>query len=346
MQRICTALAENGYTVLLVGRKLPHSVELTNRPYEQKRMTCFFNQFFLFYAEYNIRLFFLLLFTSAKIICSIDLDTVLPGFIVAKLRNKVFVHDAHELFSEMPELNENKIAKGVWKKIEQFVFPKLSYAYTESEGYQNVYKSKYPSTEFKVIRNVPFYFHTERTADDGSYILYQGALNVGRGLEESLIALQEVDYPLWLAGEGDVSQQLREQVRRLNLENKVKFLGWVKPKDLRDITLQAKIGLNLLNPDNRHYRLSFPNKLFDYIMAQLPQVSMNFPAYQQIVQKKNIGFLIDDLKPETIATNIQQLLSDKDYYANCIRNCADLKEQHNWNKEQQKLIRFYNDLPL
>lgn len=346
MQRICTSLANAGYDVLLVGRKLPHSVPITSKIYKQKRLKCLFNQSFLFYAEYNIRLFFLLLFLNCDLICSIDLDTILPGFITAKLKNKTFVHDAHELFTEMPELDEKPLVKKTWQIIETFIFPKLKYAYTESEGYKTVYENKYPKTKFHVIRNVPFYYSTTKRHNNESYILYQGALNVGRGLEQTLLVMQHINYPLWLAGEGDMSEKLREQVKELGLKEKVKFLGWLTPEELRKVTVNAKIGLNLLTPENLHYQLSFPNKLFDYMMAELPQVTMNFSMYKLIVQQKNIGVLIDDFQVESIKSAIEFLLTNEEYYNECVAACSELKQIHHWGNEEEKLLRFYKNLSL
>ena len=344
MQRICSALANNGYEVELIGRVLPHSVELSKQNFKQKRLKLIFNKSFFFYAEYNIRIFFYLLFNSFDILCSIDLDSILPGFIVSKLKGKPFVHDAHELFTEMPELNENIIAKSVWTKIEQVIFPKLRFAMTESEGYQEVYHKNYPTTQFKVIRNVPFYYNTSIKDKSENYIFYQGALNVGRGLEQVIQVLPQIDeqYSFWLAGEGDVSQSLRQLVKEMKLEHRVQFLGMVKPKDLKQLTLNATIGLNLLDPENEHYQLSFPNKLFDYIMAELPQISMNFPYYQQIIGDETIGVLIDDWAIETVAGAINELLTNEILYNQSVEGCKVLKEQNNWDKEKEKLIDFYN----
>lgn len=344
MQRICTALTESGYDVLLLGRSLPHSTTLVERPYTQKRMNLLFKTSMLFYAEYNIRLFFFLLFARFDLICSIDLDSILPGWIVSRLKNKVFVHDAHELFSEMPELDENKLAKNTWTTIEQAIFPKMRYAYTESEGYQAIYKEKYPNTDFAVIRNVPFYYETNRQIGDGEYILYQGALNVGRGLESAILAMHNIDYKLVLAGEGELSNDLRALVKKEQLEHKVEFLGMITPNELREVTNKAKIGINLLTPTNRHYQLSFPNKLFDYMMAELPQISMNFQYYQEIIGSETIGILIDDLEVATIEAAIKKLLNDEELYQRAISSCNTLKEIHNWDREKTKLYNFYENI--
>ncbi|RYY83491.1 MAG: glycosyltransferase, partial [Chitinophagaceae bacterium] len=104
MQRICGTLADAGYNVTLVGRKLAHSRPLLDRNYRQKRLRCFVNKGPLFYAEYNIRLFFYLLFQQFDAVCAADLDTLLPCFVTARWKGAVRIYDAHELFTEMKEV--------------------------------------------------------------------------------------------------------------------------------------------------------------------------------------------------------------------------------------------------
>ena len=95
MIRICTSLTGAGYEVLLVGRRKRNSLPLKEKSFKQKRLFCFFEKGKLFYAEYNIRLFFFLLFVKLDVICAIDLDTILPCLMISKLRSKKRVYDAH-----------------------------------------------------------------------------------------------------------------------------------------------------------------------------------------------------------------------------------------------------------
>src|SRR5690349_17278363 len=86
MQRICNTLADAGYDVTLIGRKLKTSAPLPDKNYKQRRLNCWFNKGKLFYAEFNIRVFFFLLFKKADCICAIDLDTILPCYYISKLK--------------------------------------------------------------------------------------------------------------------------------------------------------------------------------------------------------------------------------------------------------------------
>jgi hypothetical protein len=84
MIRICTALAAN-YDVHLIGRVLPHSKPIVNQSFTQHRLNVWFQKGKLFYAEYNIRLFFFLLKKQFDMVCGIDLDTILPCYLVSKI---------------------------------------------------------------------------------------------------------------------------------------------------------------------------------------------------------------------------------------------------------------------
>ena len=99
-------------------------------------------------------------------------------------------------------------------------------------------------------------------------ITYQGALNEGRGLEHAIAAMQRIpDFTLRLIGEGDLSQQLRGQARDLQLASRVEFVGFILPENLRDMTSDAMVGLNLLDERSKSYYFSLANKFFDYMHA-------------------------------------------------------------------------------
>jgi glycosyltransferase involved in cell wall biosynthesis len=346
MIRICTALAAN-YEVHLIGRLLPHSKPIVNQLFTQHRLKIRFQKGKLFYAEYNIRLFFFLLKNRFDMVCGIDLDTILPCYLVSKIKQKVCIYDAHEYFTEVPELLGRPFTKRVWEKIADFVLPKIKYCYTVGACLAELFEKRYGRT-YAVIQNVPFQqkVQYQRIANE-KIILYQGALNAGRGLEAAIEAMKYIENAtLWLAGEGDLSQTLRQQVDNQQLTHKVKFLGFIAPKDLPQLTAQATIGLNLLDNKSLSYYYSLANKFFDYIQHGVPQITMRFPEYEKICLEHPVAELMDNLSVHEIVRTLQHLLKDENYYNQLKINALNAAQIFNWEKESKKLIQFYEQIVI
>lgn len=339
MKRICKTLANEGFQVSIIGRELPNSVAIKNENYQQIRLKCFFNKGKLFYLEYNTRLVWYLLFFDADIYTAIDLDTIAPVYWASALKGKKRFFDAHEYFEEVPEVVNRKAVKWVWKTIARIYIPLFHKCYTVGESLANIFKTKYNKT-FEVIRNVPDYIVEENTSD-GKYLLYQGALNEGRGLEALIDAMQQIDMPLKIAGEGDLSKTLRAMVAAKNLQHKIEFLGFVKPEDLPALTQNAFLGFNLLENKGKSYYYSLANKFFDYIQAEVPSVNMNFPEYTAINQEYEVSILLNELNAETIANTVHELQSNTELYKKLKNQCKLAKEIYNWQAEKQKLISLY-----
>lgn len=346
MIRICKSLVKNNYEVLLVGRKLTHSKPLQLRSFQQKRLNCFFQKGKFFYLEYNLRLLFFLWKQEFDAVCGIDLDTILPAFYMSKWMGKNLVYDAHEYFTEVPEVIERPMVKKIWEWVGQKTIPTCTYCYTVGYALADELKKKY-GTHFDVVRNMPEFqnLKKEKLSPQKPIILYQGALNIGRGLEEVIEAMAEINAAeLWLAGEGDLSGFLRKKTIQLQLQNKVKFLGYILPEELRKITPQATIGINLLKNNSLNYYYSLANKTFDFVQAEVPAIHMNFPEYQNLIKEKEVGILIDDLKKETIIEAVNVLLQNPVFYKKLKNNCAEARQIWTWEKEEKKLIEFYKNL--
>ncbi|HFC01302.1 MAG TPA: glycosyltransferase, partial [Phaeodactylibacter sp.] len=130
MIRIGKSLVKSGYEVLLVGRQLSSSQPLQPQPFQQKRLHCFFQKGKLFYLEYNLRLLFFLWKKNFDAVCAIDLDTILPAFYVSKWKGKKMVYDAHEYFTEVPEVVRRPRVKQVWEWVGNHTVSKIKYCYT------------------------------------------------------------------------------------------------------------------------------------------------------------------------------------------------------------------------
>ncbi|HHS95485.1 MAG TPA: glycosyltransferase [Phaeodactylibacter sp.] len=347
MIRICGSLQAAGYSVLLIGRKKKTSLPLEQRAFAQKRLSCFFEKGKLFYLEYNTRLFLFLLFQPFDVVCGIDLDTLLPALWVARLKQKKCTYDAHEYFTEVPEVVHRPFTKKVWSILARYAIPRVDAAYTVCHSLADIFYKKY-GLPFEVIRNVPFRKNTDfayAKSENKKVLLYQGVLNVGRGLPQLIEAMQEIDDAvLYLAGEGDLSTELRRQVQALGLSHKVKFLGYLRPAELTKATAIAYIGLNFLENKGLSYYYSLANKTFDYIQWQVPAIHMDFPEYRILNEQYQVAVLIPDLKKDTICSAIKTLLQDKSLYQKLKANTQTARLTYHWENEEKKLLSIYQKL--
>ena len=213
--------------------------------------------------------------------------------------------------------------------------------YTTTQSIAETFESEYKRTVY-TIRNLPILQDLpSQSASIPPYLLYQGALNEGRGIEHLISAMNDLDIDLYLVGDGDITAQLMEQTKTLNLDSKVHFLGFKKPVELKLITAQAYIGLNLLENTGLSYYYSLANKFSDYIHAGIPQVCVDFPEYKRINDQYNIALLIENLDQNTIKNAIKRLIDDKDLYSKFKENCLVCRRELNWETEQKKLILIY-----
>ena len=342
MQRICTTLAANGFEVILVGKRLHGSAMLSLQSFQQKRLYCFFSKGFAFYAEYNLRLFFWLLFKKTDILCAIDLDTILPCYFVSALTGKQRIYDAHELFTEQKEIVTRPFIHKCWLAIEKYTVAKFNHGYTVNNFIKDELKKRY-GVSYDVIRNLPVLIplSKEERLGGGPFIIYQGAVNEGRSFETLIPAMKQVNAPLKIFGKGNFFYQAKKLVEENNLADKVVLAGFVLPEKLKQLTQQAHIGLTLFEKTGLNQYYSLSNRFFDYIMAGIPQVCVNYPEYKAINDKYNIALMIDDTKEETIAAAINKLLQEKELHEQLRHNCVITRGILNWQEEEKKLIAFY-----
>lgn len=343
VEKTCEVLSEIGYDVLLVGRKLKKSLPI-QRNYKTIRFRLLFNKGFLFYAEFNIRLFIFLLFTKKDLLFSNDLDTLLPNYIIGKLQNKKLVFDSHELFSEIPELVNKQRVKKVWLFLEKTIIPKLQNVITVSDSIKNHYHNLYGISAI-VIRNIPKIEHInqknfEIDAEEKKVILYQGSVNIGRGIELMIDTMALLDEYLFIViGDGDILEQLKEKVSNLSLHNKVNFLGKKTPEELKELTPNATIGMSLEEDLGLNYRYALPNKIFDYLHANVPVIVADLPEMRSLIKKHPIGEILIERTPKTLAKTIINMTN-----ISYEKELKTAKKELNWSKEKEKLISIFSKL--
>lgn len=345
MHKICDSLTDFGYEVSLIGRKKSNSKPLSAKKFTQIRLDTFFEKGVFFYLEYNLRIFWFILTGRKAMLYSVDLDTLLSVRWGAFFRFQNFVFDAHEWFSETPELENKPWKKRVWEWVAKSCIPKAKNAITVNESLAEKFEKLY-QTRFTAIYNVPILNENTKQSiqiANPFTLIYQGVLNEGRGLEEIIDAMDLLsDVELIIVGEGDLSESLRQKAVLSNASGRIRFTGWLFGNDLKDVTLQAHVGLNLLDSVSKNYYYSLANKFFDYMHAGVPSVNMNFPEYYKIIQRFEVGLLVNNLDPKHLAETILNLKNNPDLYQKIKKNALEAKYHYHWEMEKIKLRKIFS----
>ena len=339
MRRISNWYYSSGEKVLLIGHQNENSVELITESYAQRRIKTFFKKGPLFYAEFNFRLFKELLFLSSDRFYAVDLDTILAVRLASGLRRKPFNFDAHEDYTEVPELEDKKLKKWIWNIIGRSCVPQAEKCISVGEELAHSLSKKYNQT-FKPIYNYPLQKPLLKTKKHNSKftIIYQGKLNKGRGIMQMIEVMDHLPQAeLWVIGDGDLQDEITTKVQSKNYANRIKLMGWKPYDDIHGLTCQSDLGINILDPTSKSYYHSAANKFFDYIMAGVPVLTMNFPEYRKVNEEFDVAYLIDSLSIENIVNTIQNIISQKQLYKVKKKNCLRAKKYLCWENEREKL---------
>lgn len=344
VHRTATTLHEAGASVILVGRKKPDSLPLQARDYACIRLHMWFSKGKLFYLEYNFRLFFYLLFHKFDLLNANDLDSLLANFLAASIKGKEIVYDSHEYFTEVPELQGRKLTRSIWLRLEKWIFPRLKKAITVNDSLARIYYEKY-KVPVEVVRNLPIRSHYGKKREfPGNVIIYQGALNLGRGIELMIRSMRFLPgKELWLIGHGDLSGHLQELTRAEGLENQVVFKGFVAPEALRALTPKAALGFSLEEDLGQNYHFALPNKLFDYVQAGVPVLVSDLPEMAAMVKQHKVGEILPltDRSPEKLAQRVIAVLKEPGKWVKYQENCLKAAEDLCWENEKKVLEKLY-----
>ena len=341
MNRICSSLSDAGYEVLLIGRKSTRP--LLKKKFSQKRLFCLFRKGKLFYIEYNLRLFFYLLFIKSDLICAIDLDTIIPCYFTSVLRKKKRVYDAHELFCEMKEVVSRPKIFRIWKAVEKKFVPRFPFGYTVNTYIRDILNKDY-QVNYEIIRNMPVFYSNLVQTTPQNFILYQGTVNHGRSFETLIPAFQWIDMHFFIYGEGNFFLEAKQLIQQYKLQDKVFLKGAVTPDELKEITPKALFGITLFENQGLSNFYSLANRFFDYIHAGIPQICVGYPAYDEINQQFKVAVLVNDLSPIALAKAINDLAKNQELQKELRQNCLRARQVFNWQIEEKKLVSFYQSV--
>jgi glycosyltransferase involved in cell wall biosynthesis len=300
------------------------------------------------------------------IIWANDLPTLLPAHRLKKRFKAKLIYDAHEIYTETINQFFPRNTKGIkilifntmifimrfhGKLCERRLIMKADQFLTVNESLLAYFRDEYGLPKGHVIMNLPRLSDTaEKTtpynfrlsfnwAEHHTILLYQGALNEGRGLRLLIEAVQRMpkEYCLVIIGNGVLKQKLQKDVAEKGLGDRIKFIDAVKLIELPNYTSGADIGVNLLEDFNLSKKLASPNKLFEYIHSGIPVLASSTIENNRVMERFKIGESCNNTV-ESITEAIFKIGANK-YTA----ELTAAKKYYNWEGQEASLLNIIND---
>ena len=298
-----------------------------------------------------------------------DLPTLNPGLKISKKLESKLIYDSHEIYLEtlnqfLPRNPRGikkiiffinlKLMRFIGHNLKKKVLPKVHTFITVNESLREYFIRKYPIQKSEIIMNVPELKQSEKATDcidyrhkfnwgeDSKILIYQGALNEGRGLVLLIDVMEELndEFKLVVLGNGPLKQQLIDLSNVKSKKNQIEFINSVPISQLLYYTQGADIGINLLEDFNLSKKLASPNKLFEYIHARIPVICSNTIENSKVIQDYEIGVLTENNKT-SIKNSISELSKKKKHvFEDEMTRAID---NYNWEKQEYKIFEIINE---
>jgi len=302
-----------------------------------------------FYLKYIWHLKLKLLTTNASTIFAEDIYTLPFVVIFGKLKRTKIYYDSRELYGYLAGLKDKKFQQLLWKWIEKLCIKFVNNVIVTGPMDAEFLKEEYRIKNLIILRNLPRYYKPDTKINlhlqlglekTKKIILYQGVLLKGRGIENIFAVLKEIpDSVFVIAGDGDYEKYYKKLATDMEIEKQVFFLGKLTQEELPKVTTSAHIGVSLIKNLSKSYYYALPNKLFEYIMAEVPVIVSDLPQMKEVVEKYDVGFAINVENKDELVDSIKKLIEDSDLYESRKQNCQIASQELNWEKEVSALLK-------
>jgi len=301
-----------------------------------------------FYLKFIWHIKLALISSRASIFFAEDIYTLPFVVIFGKLKRVKIFYDSRELFGYLAGLKGRNFVQSFWKTIEKLFIKHADHIITTGNMDSDVLKEMYGVTNTVVLRNVPRFYKPAQQTDlrnqlgigkDKKILLYQGVILKGRGIEKIFDILPDLpEFIFVLIGGGEFENYYKNMAVERKIIDQVFFVGKFSQEDLPKLTPSADVGIALIENLSKSYYYALPNKLFEYIMAEVPVVVSNLPQMKEIVNKFNVGYVVDPDNKDELITALKNLTSDEMQYNIFKQNCKIASEVLNWENEVGDLL--------
>ena len=189
-----------------------------------------------------------------------------------------------------------------------------------------------------------------RTRNDGKYIvIFPGSFQWHQGLDIAIQAFAEfkdqvpnAEFHLYGGGNGQLEEDLKALVRRLNLESSVKFCGGISLDQIPQVIADADLGVVPKRADSFGNE-AYSTKIMEFMSQGVPVVASRTKIDSYYFQEGTVHFFPSG-DSSAMAHAMLDVVRDKSLRERLIARGYEYAARHGWNRTKQEYLDLIDNL--
>ena len=173
----------------------------------------------------------------------------------------------------------------------------------------------------------------ERKAHDGFIVISVARLEKVKGIEYLIKAVK--DFKLLIIGDGSERKNLENLVQKLNLKDKVTFLGQIPNKEIPHHLMEADC---LVVPSVRE---GFGISVLEAQAAGLPVIGTRVGGILDLIKDQKTGILVEPKNVQQIEEAVSKIKSDPEFTRSLIENARNNARKYDWQEITERVYNIY-----
>jgi len=290
-----------------------------------------------------------------------DAVTLSAGVLAARKVRCRFVYDSHELETRTRYQGINRWTTYWVARYEKILSRRANAVVTVSDSIAGWLAREYGIERPVVLFNAPAGRSPVLTpappgeqlrtklglSADTPLVVHVGWVTVERGLDLCVRALAElpaVHFAMVGPRHADTETAVLQTAHELELEDRVHLVDPVPHDEVMRFISSADCSVIAIQNTSLNNNFCFPNKLLDSVLAGLPVAVSNLVELRCFVLEHQVGVVMDESDPRSIAAAIKTLLGQREQYRPSAVKVSEIERRYGWAAQEQKLLRLYRTL--
>lgn len=261
----------------------------------------------------------------------------------------------HEVTKEVWKLNQfpwpfNFFVAVLGSIIEPFIFKlykNVPFMTVSQSSKKDLVEWGIPENNITVIHNGsgPLPFKKLPNKEVKKTVVYLGALTKDKGIEDalrifSILNSNSNDWQFWVIGRADRQylSELKQQSKKLNLEDWMKFWGYVREQKKFELLARAHL---LINPSIRE---GWGLVVIEAASVGTPTIAFNVAGLRNSIIDAKTGILTEDNTINKMVEEIVQLMHNKPKYEEIRKNAILWSKKFTWEKATKMSLKLIDKI--